>query len=90
MRRLLALTIISCTLLACQSTQQPFERMTDQELYTYNSTVVPMNQVYCSTEKQTGSYIRKRVCMTVWQIVNGLPGTLNTASSSTTRVYSWN
>ncbi len=68
---------------ACTSAIQPrFERMSEQELIAYNSSVSVQDQVYCREEIQVGSHIRQRVCTKVRDMINGTPTTLNIAGSS--------
>jgi hypothetical protein len=39
--------------------------MSEQELFTYNQEQPLMEKVWCTTDSDTSSYIRKRRCMTV-------------------------
>ena len=56
-------------LTACSSSAPlNFERMSLSELVTYNRTVEPMDQIYCTEEFRVGSHIRRRRCETLIEI----------------------
>ena len=61
-------------LAACSSNNQDsyysynFNKMTSQELYIYNLSQSPMDQVVCEDRRRTGSRISKSVCMTMRDI----------------------
>ena len=82
------LVVFSSLLLsACVTPMPNFELMSDDELYAYNSSVDPLEQVYCTTEATTGSYIRRRSCTRLMDLLNTNVGTLNIPSSSTSVRY---
>ena len=57
-----------CTVLvfaSCSSSPLNFANLTDAELAAYNQTVGLKNKVYCSSDIQIGSHIRKNSCKTV-------------------------
>lgn len=79
------LPVTVLVLASCSSTpeQIPFRKMSLEELLAYNATVPLEDNVYCFEEARTGSYIRKKHCMTVREIANEMNensltlGTLN-------------
>ncbi len=82
------LVVFSLSLLsACVTPRPNFELMSDEELYAYNSSVAPLEQVYCTKEASTGSYIRRRTCTSLAELLNTNVGTLNIPSSSTSIRY---
>ena len=46
-----------------------FDAMTDEEIFYYNMDKSGMQQVVCEDTNRIGSYIRRRRCMTVDQII---------------------
>ena len=54
---------------ACQTTDKPFRKMTDEELIAYNSTVPLEQNVICLKDLRTDSHIRKIRCMTIMDIL---------------------
>ncbi|NKB34412.1 MAG: hypothetical protein GKR91_15075 [Pseudomonadales bacterium] len=68
------LTFLLCTifvLVSCQATDRTsFRQMTEEELIAYNSTVELGDNVYCFDDVRTGSFIRKKHCLTLQEIVN--------------------
>ncbi len=84
----LALAGMSIILLSACATPQPrFEQMSEDELIAYNESVPFEQQVYCRQEVQVGSHIRKRVCVTVQDMLWGTIRSLNTPSSSSSIPY---
>lgn len=65
---------IACTLAgvlaACQTTPQRFASMSEEELFAYNAEQPLLKQVICVKEQTTSSYIRKRSCQSIQQIMN--------------------
>jgi hypothetical protein len=62
-----------CTLLvfaSCNSSSLNFASMTDLELAAYNQTVGLEDKVYCSSDIQIGSHIRKNNCKTVLEMMD--------------------
>ena len=54
----------------CTSSPTNFASMSEEELYAYNMDRPILEQVYCRVEKTTSSFIRKRRCATVQQLVD--------------------
>ena len=58
-------------LCACSSSShKSFRYMSDEELFVYNEDKAPMDQVVCQERRHTSSRIRKKICLTVREIVN--------------------
>lgn len=55
---------------ACQSLPRSFAAMSDEEIYAYNADKPVLQQVYCTNQQRTSSFIRKRRCMTIQQYIN--------------------
>jgi len=56
-------------IIACQTMEKPFRKMTDEELIAYNSTVPLEQNVICFKDLRTDSHIRKTRCMTIMDIL---------------------
>jgi|TARA_B110000879_G_C11058248_1_gene465646 hypothetical protein len=67
---------------ACSTTEVAFEKMSEDELLSYNGSVDYLDFVRCSEDVRLGSFIRKRSCLTMRDILEGGVGRLNTPSSS--------
>lgn len=67
-----SLLLVSASLLltACESLPRSFAAMSDEEIYAYNADKPVLEQIYCSNQKRTSSFIRKRRCMTIQQYIN--------------------
>lgn len=67
-----SILVIALSLLvtACQNAPVSFNSMTELELLAYNEERPLAEKVFCSTEAETSSRIRKRHCRTYEQIVN--------------------
>lgn len=87
MKTLLYTAISLYLLTGCATPRQNFERMTASELFEYNRSVGVMDQVYCTEDIRTGSYIRKRSCAKYSEVISGHIGTLDIPSSSTSYTY---
>lgn len=62
-----------CTVLvfaSCSSSPLNFAGMTDVELAAYNQSVTFEDKVYCSSDVQIGSHIRKNNCKTVLEMMD--------------------
>lgn len=57
-------------LAACQSAPQRFASMSEEELFAYNTEQPLLKQVICVREQTTSSYIRKRRCQSIQQLMN--------------------
>lgn len=87
--------LIGCgfVLAACQIPEANFLTMSEEELYRYNAERPVMEQVVCRKEASTSTFIRKKQCQTVSQIVYGLSDSvmaldvLNYSVSPTFRSY---
>lgn len=76
MRRILMVLGMAVLLAACQgSGSPPFHRMTPQELQAYNETVELPDMVYCFEEVRIGSMIKKKYCLTLFEISTALDNT---------------
>lgn len=62
-------TLVSA-LAACQTPPQRFASMSEEELFAYNAEQPLLKQVICVKEQTTSSYIRKRSCQSIQQLVN--------------------
>ena len=68
LRSLLLLASALCV--ACTVTGRPdFISMSEEDIYAYTLEKPLMKKVYCFQENMTGSYIRRRQCMTVEEYV---------------------
>lgn len=65
MKKIILTVTTILALASCNSSVIPIERMSEQELFAYNSSVDFWDQVYCTNDIRTGSHIRKRVCATL-------------------------
>jgi len=78
-------------LASCQGTNETvFRQMTDEELIAYNASVPLEDNVHCFNEARTGSYIRKKHCMTLRDIANQMNDsslTLSTLSQNRVPYY---
>lgn len=78
-------------LASCQSANQiAFRQMTEEQLIAYNASVPLEDNVYCFNEPKTGSYIRKKYCMTLSQMANEMSDnslTLSTLSHNRVPFY---
>lgn len=61
------LVILGAT--ACGNLPTSFVTMSEEELYAYNITQPVLKRVLCREETTTSSYIRKRRCYTVQELV---------------------
>ena len=61
--------VMAVMVVACQATDTPFRKMTDEELISYNSTVPLEQNVICFKDLRTDSHIRKTRCMTIMDIL---------------------
>jgi len=68
--RLFLSTFIVLLLVACQTDQVAFHKMTEEELIAYNSTVPLGDNVYCINDVRTGSFIRRTHCLTLQEILD--------------------
>ena len=58
-------------LASCQVPEHaPFRKMTEEELLSYNAVVALADNVYCFEDVRTGSFIRKKYCMTLQEIID--------------------
>lgn len=58
-------------LASCQSADnRSFRQMSEEELIAYNTTVALGDNVYCFEDVRTGSFIRKKYCLTLQEIVD--------------------
>ena len=67
---------------ACSAAEVAFEKMSEDELLAYNGSVGYLNFVHCSEDVRLGSFIRKRSCLTMRELLEGGISRLNTPSSS--------
>ena len=67
---------------ACNAAEVAFEKMSENELLAYNGSVGYLDFVYCSEDVRLGSFIRKRSCLTMRELLEGSISRLNTPSSS--------
>jgi hypothetical protein len=67
---------------ACNAAEVAFEKMSENELLAYNGSVGYLDYVYCSEYVRRGSFIRKRSCLTMRELLEGSISRLNTPSSS--------
>ncbi|MEZ5488899.1 MAG: hypothetical protein R3F50_01110 [Gammaproteobacteria bacterium] len=66
----LLLLLCSALSVACTVTGRPdFINMSEEDIYAHNLEQPLMKKVYCFQENMTGSYIRRRQCMTVEEYV---------------------
>ena len=66
----LLLLLAAALFVACTITGRPdFISMSEEDIYAYNLEQPLMKKVYCFQENMTGSYIRRRQCMTVEEYV---------------------
>jgi starvation-inducible outer membrane lipoprotein len=65
---LLVLTALLGSACTSATTGRRFEKMSANELMTYNRSVQFMEQVYCVEEVRTGSHVRRRHCETLYEI----------------------
>ncbi len=73
MNRIMIAAMASVILASCTGTDRlAFHRMTEIELLAYNETVEVPDWVYCFDEVRTGSFIRKRYCLTLLEILAAL------------------
>ena len=76
MKRLWIVLNMAVVLAACQSSDTPrFHRMTPLELQAYNETVELPDMVYCFEEVRIGSMIKKKYCLTLFEITTALDNT---------------
>ncbi len=76
MNRLLILLSIASMLAACQTSNTPrFHKMTQLELQAYNESVELPDMVYCFEEVRIGSMIKKKYCLTLFEITTALDNT---------------
>jgi len=76
MNRLLILVSIALLLTACQTSDTPrFHKMTPVELQAYNESVELPDMVYCFEEVRIGSMIKKKYCLTLFEITTALDNT---------------
>ncbi|MDA1369336.1 MAG: hypothetical protein O2971_01040 [Proteobacteria bacterium] len=69
---------LACVLLvACQNSGPAFHRMDRSELQAYNDTVEVPDMVYCFEEVRTGSFIKKKYCLTLQEIADALEDNSN-------------
>ena len=69
LRNTLILAVFASAFTACQSQPLSFASMSEEELYAYNLDKPVLQQVVCVEEKTTSSYIRKRRCQSLQQII---------------------
>lgn len=73
MNRIMIAALASVILASCTGTNQlAFHRMTEIELQVYNESVELPDMVYCFDEVRTGSFIKKRYCLTLLDIAVAL------------------
>lgn len=84
MRKTLILSIVVGGLAACQSQPLSFASMSEEELFAYNSEKPLLQQVICVEEQTTSSYIRKRRCQSIEQLVSE-----RTAGAMKLQVLNW-
>lgn len=53
---------------ACNTSKLYYNRLSDEQIGQYNSTVGTWDQVYCVSEVRVGSHIRKRHCATILEM----------------------
>lgn len=82
---LVIFTIVAIS--ACNTRQPNFSRMTEEELFQYNSTVGFFDQVFCQDEVRSGSHIRTRHCSTYGNTLGVQAQRLPTPSSNTSSIY---
>jgi len=70
MRQLMLLTAIILMTAGCAADRPRYDRMTEEELQAYNAGKPMHEQVYCYERRKTGSYIKKRFCDTIFDIVS--------------------
>ncbi|MDD9889547.1 MAG: hypothetical protein OXU66_08415 [Gammaproteobacteria bacterium] len=71
MKTLLMLVAAAFVLASCQSADHvPFRQMSEQELIAYNTSVPLGDNVYCFEDVRTGSFIRRKYCLTLQEIVD--------------------
>ena len=83
----LAFGVLLLIMSACSMQQPNFERMSEQELFEYNSTVSLSDQVYCRDDVRTGSHIPDRLCSTYGKTLQGHVQRLPTPSSNKSFTY---
>ncbi|MCB1671678.1 MAG: hypothetical protein R3F41_06320 [Gammaproteobacteria bacterium] len=60
------LLMLAVLLAGCVSSSRlNFEKMSEQEIYAYNLDQPLLKKIYCYEDSGTGSYIRRRNCVTV-------------------------
>ena len=67
---------------ACNAAEVAFEKMSENELLAYNGSVGYLDFVYCPEDVRFGSFIRKRSCLTMRELLEGSISRLNTPSYS--------
>lgn len=77
MNKILIVLSTALLLASCQSTSSTprFHRMTPEELQAYNETVQLIDMVYCFEEVRIGSNIKKKYCLTLYDIATALENT---------------
>ena len=68
-KRLCSASFFGMLVAACQTTDKPFRKMSDEELIAYNATVPLEQNVNCFKDLRTDSHIRKTRCMTIMDIL---------------------
>jgi len=66
----LLLSALSLLIVACSNLPPSFVTMSEEELYAYNAEQPIRRRVLCREETTTSSYIRKRRCYTVQELVD--------------------
>ena len=78
MKNLLGIVSISIVLSSCNATDRtPFRKMTEEELIAYNSNIPLEHNVFCFEDVRTGSFIKKKRCMTLRDIIDNVEANSN-------------
>lgn len=70
MKNAAILGLLGVLVTACANQPPAFHRMSEKELMAYNATRPVEEQVLCTKETSTTTYIRRTRCQTVQQLVN--------------------
>ena len=78
MKNLLEVILFAVVLASCNATDRtPFRKMTEEELIAYNSTMPLEHNVFCFEDVRTGSFIKKKRCMTLRDIMDNVEANSN-------------
>lgn len=86
MKNISITALLLLALASCAAPSNRINNMTPAEVIAYNRTVKYLERVYCTEEVSIGSHIPRRECMTYQDLLEGRTQSLNTPSSSSSRV----